>query len=581
MTIRKQLIYLSIISIIVIFGSISAQLMSDRSSESGQKIHKTRYLSYILADEFRQTSMDLTRLCRTYVATGDQQYWDSYFYIVKWRGGEVARPGQLNKNLYAGKVKKQIDIMAELGFSETEFAFLKEASDNSNELISIETQAMETTRAGRIIDGPLKPQNDESPEDFALRILFDDRYHGEVKKIMEPVYQFFISIDQRTEKETNNASDSASLWLNASFVFQIVITLLFGLFILTIRFILKQLGGEPTEAVRIANEIADGNLKLERIGKINETGTLASALDRMAENLQTMFQDIIQGVQTLASAATELSAISTQMSSNVAQTAEKSNNVSASAEEMATNMSSVAAATEQTTTNIQTLVSAAEEMTATINEIAQNTAEGSETTAQAVETALLVSEKVDELGKAASEISKVTESIADISEQTNLLALNATIEAARAGEAGKGFAVVAGEIKTLAQQTAEATKEINSRIDGVQTTTTESVNAIKSIIGIISKINTIVTTVASAVEEQSATTHEISNHVSQAAIGVQESNKNVNQSSVIAGEVTRDITEISLITDDMNAGGKQVKISAEELSGLAKNLNKMVGRFKI
>ena len=98
------------------------------------------------------------------------------------------------------------------------------------------------------------------------------------------------------------------------------------------------------------------------------------------------------------------------------------------------------------------IVSSAEEMTATINEIANNTAKGSETTSQAVTIAQEVSRKVNKLGKSASDITKVTESIADISAQTNLLALNATIEAARAGEAGKGFAVVASEIKTLAQK---------------------------------------------------------------------------------------------------------------------------------
>jgi archaellum component FlaC len=215
------------------------------------------------------------------------------------------------------------------------------------------------------------------------------------------------------------------------------------------------------------------------------------------------------------------------------------------------------------------------------NSIAQNTAKGSQTTTEAVEKAEHISRRLDDLGRAALEISKVTETISDISEQTNLLALNATIEAARAGEVGKGFAVVAGEIKALAQQTAQATEEIGSRIGDVQASTQESVSAIGSIVEIINEINTIVSSVATASEEQSATTQEISNNVSQAAAGVQEVNENVNQTSAVAGEVTEDVHKVSQAAEEMNAGSLQVNTSAVELSELAENLNEMVSRFKL
>ena len=348
-----------------------------------------------------------------------------------------------------------------------------------------------------------------------------------------------------------------------------------------VRGIMALLGHDPAEIAKVADRIAAGDLTYEfPQGGKPLTGVYAG-MKQMTDNLKNMFQDISQGVQTLTSSSTELSSVSDQMTTGAEQSSQKAGNVASAAEEMATAMNSVAAATEQTSANLQMIVAAAEEMSATINEIAANTAKGSRTTTEAVEKAEHISQKVDALGKAAMQISKVTESIADISEQTNLLALNATIEAARAGEAGKGFAVVAGEIKELAKQTAEATDEIGLKIAEVQNATTESVDAIKSIVVIIDDINSIVTTVATAIEEQSATTQEISNNVSQAALGVQEVNENVNKTSSVAGEVTQDVQLVSQSSDEIKSGTINVNESALGLSKLAESLNEMVGRFKL
>jgi len=347
------------------------------------------------------------------------------------------------------------------------------------------------------------------------------------------------------------------------------------------RGVMKQLGEDPSEIARIADSIANGDLTAEFNTNGKEiTGVYANMKD-MAENLKHMFKDIQMGVNTLTSSSTELSVTSEQMGSGSEQSSQKANSVASAAEEMSTNMNSVAAATQQTASNLQMIVAATEEMSVTVNEIANNTATGSQTTTDAVKKAEDISQKVDSLGKSALDISKVTETISDISEQTNLLALNATIEAARAGDAGKGFAVVAGEIKALAQQTADATKEIGSKISDVQENTQESVSAIEAIVETINEINSVMTSVATAIEEQSVTTQEISNNVSQAAEGVQEVNENVNQTSAVAGEVTEDIQQVSQAAHEISTGSRQVNSSAAELSKLAENLNEMVNKFKI
>ncbi len=346
--------------------------------------------------------------------------------------------------------------------------------------------------------------------------------------------------------------------------------------------ITRSIKNPVTKGMEFANLLAKGDLTSQiEVNQNDEIGQLCGSMNTMATNLREKFTQISQGVETISSASTALSAVSEQMSAGAEQTSGKSNMVASSAEEMSANMNTVAAASEEAATNIQMVASASEEMSATVSEIAANTDKGRETTEEAVSLAKIVSQRVGELGQSATDVGKVTETITEISEQTNLLALNATIEAARAGEAGKGFAVVANEIKELAKQTAEATQDIKVKLESIQTSTGGTVTEINKIEEVITNTNDIVTTISTALSEQSAATQEIAGNVNQAAQGIQEVNENVAQSTSVTEGIATDIVEVNQASQEIAEGSLQVNHSATELSRLSEDLKKLVDTFKI
>ena len=293
------------------------------------------------------------------------------------------------------------------------------------------------------------------------------------------------------------------------------------------------------EADRLAAERTVEQLAKERRGAM---------LDKLTKSFESRIGNM---ARALSSAAAEMETAAQSMSS----TAEQTNHLSGS----------VAAASGQMTANVQAVVGATEELSASITEISRQVAQSAKMSESAVDKARATDATVRALANGAEKIGDVVKLIGSIARQTNLLALNATIEAARAGEAGKGFAVVAGEVKALAQQTANATVEITQQIDQIQEATREAVSAISEISGTISGICEIATGVASAVEQQGAATREIARNVHQAAEGTQ--------------VVTDHMVDVKQASADTGAMATQVLGSAENLAGHSTKLQSAVEAF--
>jgi len=360
----------------------------------------------------------------------------------------------------------------------------------------------------------------------------------------------------------------------------IIAALTGGMWFLTNFLIVKPITKVAAGLKDIAQGEGDLTVRLA-VTSEDEVGELSKWFNIFMEKLMAIIKEIGINADTLTNSSKDLSGLSGNMSDGADNMSSKSNTVASAAEEMSTNISSIAAAMEQASTNMSLVAAAAEQMTATINEIARNSENARSITGSAVSKANDATQKIDELGNGAKEIGKVTETITEISEQTNLLALNATIEAARAGEAGKGFAVVANEIKELARQTAEATQDIKDRINKIQASTSGAVTQVEGISKVIHDVNDIVTTIATAVEEQSVTTKEIATNVSQASGGIQEVSENIAQLSTVASEIARDISDVNQASNDMSNSSSHVDLRSQELSKLALQLKDMVGKFKL
>ncbi len=408
---RTLLSLVSVILFLLVIGGITGRILTNQKEITAAQ--ERRYQSYLLADELRQSSDDLTRLARTYVVTGDSKYEGQYWTILAIRNGQAPRPMNYERIYWdfmavdgvkprpEGRTVPLQQLMKEEGFTDREFALLKEAQSNSDGLVRMETVAMNATK-GLFDDGNGNFTRKGDPDlELARQLMHSKEYHADKAKIMKPIDEFFTVLEQRTRGEVTNL-------LQSSYHMFYLLLGVISLAILTVGFLYVSI---------FRTVIRPSSLMM---GELFNT---SHELERASSHLAYSSQSLSSGASEQASSVEETSSSLEEMSSMTRITAENARNATSLASE--------------TRSVVEGASLAMDEMIESMNAI----------------------------GTSSAEVAKIVKNIDEIAFQTNILALNAAVEAARAGDAGAGFAVVADEVRSLAQRSAAAAKETAAKIE--------------------------------------------------------------------------------------------------------------------
>ena len=505
-------------------------------NEKLAQVSVSRYTSYLLADELRKSSDDLTRLARTYVVTGDPEWEKQYFEVLDIRNGKKTRPNQYEKIYWdfraagtdpgrgSGDTIPLQDLMKKAGFTEAEFAKLKEAQANSDDLVNTETVAMNLVK-GQLADGKggftIKGEPDLAK---ARAMMHDHSYHLFKAKIMKPVDEFLSLIDNRTNAAVNEAVAQKNLWFNL-LILAIALVVLVAVGSLTgiVRIIMLGFGADPMAVRDAVEEVKSGDLTRSVPLQKGDTASVMAALQGMRMQLQKVVSDVRIGSNGVAMASAEIAQGNHDLSSRTESQASALEETAASMEELS----------EQVNQNADNARQASQMATSA----ASVAARGGDVVGRVVHT-------MKEINDSSIKISDIISVIDGIAFQTNILALNAAVEAARAGEQGRGFAVVASEGTVL--------------VDEAGVTMTEVVDS-------ICKVSALVGEISNASNEQAAGVAQIGEAVTQMDTATQQNAALVEQMAAAASSLKSQAAElvqsVALFTLDSNARTEQATAS--------------------
>ena len=565
---------LTLLLCLVLLSVISLKSASDEVARTTD----LRYRSYLLADELRQSSDDLTRLARTYAVTGDAKYEKQYFDILDIRNGKKPRPEHYERIYWdfvaAGIDKPQPDgataslqaLMKEAGFSEQEFAKLKEAQNNSDALVKNETIAMNAVK-GLFDDGTGQFTKKGDPDlELARKLTHDENYHKYKAQIMKPVDEFLELLDKRTSaavEQAKQAETRMQYWVTGLVLFSIAFLVVA---LLTVyRRIIAALGGEPAVASEVVKQVAAGDLSVEIPVANTDSTSLLAAMKVMQSNLQKLIGEIQTDADMVASAAKKMTIAA--------------EDVACSSNQQSASSLVIAAAMEQLTVSIN-LISNSANRAQTISgdsELLMNETSGvvSEAVNRIAKIATVVeqaSQTVRTLGQESENVSKIVLVIKEVADQTNLLALNAAIEAARAGEQGRGFAVVADEVRKLAERTTQSTQEITTMISSMQSSARDAVTCIEDAVANVNEGVILTKRVGESVSRLGASSHEVKEVIIDVSSALREQN-------AASNEIARNVEQIAQTIERNSGAVGAVAKAATELQQLANSLTDSARHF--
>ena len=557
---------LSVITLILLSLVFFAYSWAGKQLEES---YRQQYVSYLLADELRQSSDDLTRLGRTYVITKDPAYEQQYMRILAIRNGEQPRPEGYNRIYWdfvaangqnprpdSNVRRGLIDLMKDAGFTDGELAKLNEAKNNSDALVNTEVAAFKLVQQ---TDGDLAANQQQ-----AIAMMHDKAYHQNKGRIMSPIDDFYVMMEQRNHEAVESAIANTDM-LRYLFI-ALGLVLMFFLW-RTYRSLLDLVGTSVEQLKTDLHLLAEGDFSRPIKVPQGSKESLIGLLGGMQTTLKGIIAKVSHSTEELSDSADSIAQIAEQTAQFATSQQTSTQTMAAAIEELVVSISHLSDNATHADELSKVSANTLEEGSGVIKETLGSIENISTTVGEAAST-------ISELNGHTQQISEIIGVIRGIADQTNLLALNAAIEAARAGEQGRGFAVVADEVRNLASRSAASTQQITGMISKIQSGADASIRSMENTVNNVSRGVTLANQTGEAIAS-------IQSHASNLTGLMGEISHTLREQSTAANEVVSTVGNITSLSEQSGDAARHVSQEAAKLKQLSRVLRQEMGHFKL